>query len=258
MKRFSSQDSFPALISISSSKEEETNQKPRQGYSREFQEMLDSLEEDDYTEETTHTAEKKRRLSLVQVKSLEKNFEVENKLEPERKIRLAEELGLQPRQVAIWFQNRRARWKTKQLEREYGTLKASYDALKLDYSNLQKDNESLTLQVKEMKGKIREENAESSSESVKEECRVSESENNDVSVQSQSHEVSDNNNNNNSSHGFMNWIHLSDSRTVAGNGFPQPHLVKLEEHHDFFSTEDSCNFFSVDQPPTLHWHFTDH
>ena len=50
---------------------------------------------------------------MDQVKALEKNFEVENKLEPERKVKLALELGLQPGQVAVWFQNRRSRWKTK-------------------------------------------------------------------------------------------------------------------------------------------------
>ncbi|KAF2299721.1 hypothetical protein GH714_002722 [Hevea brasiliensis] len=145
MKRFSSSDSFAASVSISSSKEEETH-KPSQGYAREFQAMLDSLEEEDNTEEATHTL-KKRRLTLDQVKALEKNFEVENKLEPERKQKLAEELGLQPRQVAIWFQNRRARWKTKQLEREYVALKANYEALKLNYDSLERQNESLTLQA---------------------------------------------------------------------------------------------------------------
>jgi homeobox-leucine zipper protein len=82
-----------------------------------------------------------------QVKALEKNFEVENKLEPDRKVKLAQELGLQPRQVAVWFQNRRARWKTKQLERDYGVLKANYDALKLNYDNLQRDNENLLKEV---------------------------------------------------------------------------------------------------------------
>lgn len=126
---------------------EERTQKANQGYSRDFQVMLDSLEEEDYSETASHVSEKKRRLNLHQVKALEKNFEVENKLDPERKLKLAGELGLQPRQVAIWFQNRRARWKTKQLERDYGTLKASYEALKLDYSSLEQKNEVLAQKV---------------------------------------------------------------------------------------------------------------
>ncbi|XP_059627165.1 homeobox-leucine zipper protein ATHB-6-like [Cornus florida] len=85
--------------------------------SREFQAILDGLDEEDYLEEKI--AGKKRWLSSGQVKAVEKIFEVDNKLEPERKAKLAAELGLQPRQVAIWFQNRRARWKTKLLERDY-------------------------------------------------------------------------------------------------------------------------------------------
>nr|QCO76345.1 hypothetical protein [Tamarix hispida] len=67
--------------------------------------------------------EKKRRLNMEQVRTLEKNFELGNKLEPERKMQLAKALGLQPRQIAIWFQNRRARWKTKQLEKDYDILR---------------------------------------------------------------------------------------------------------------------------------------
>ena len=39
------------------------------------------------------------------------------------------DVGLQPRQVAIWFQNRRARWKTKQLEKDYDVLKRQYEGM---------------------------------------------------------------------------------------------------------------------------------
>ncbi|CAN4079360.1 unnamed protein product [Withania somnifera] len=87
--------------------------------------------------------EKKRRLDMEQVKALERSFEVANKLEPERKIQLARALGLQPRQVAIWFQNRRARWKTKQLEKDYEILKRHYDSLKADNDALKAQNKEL-------------------------------------------------------------------------------------------------------------------
>ncbi|CAN6482194.1 unnamed protein product [Victoria cruziana] len=70
---------------------------------------------------------KKRRLSAEQVNFLEMNFDNEHKLQSERKLRLATEIGLDPRQVAVWFQNRRARWKSKQLEEEYQRLKAMYE-----------------------------------------------------------------------------------------------------------------------------------
>lgn len=94
-----------------------------------------------------HQPEKKRRLSHDQVQFLEKSFEVENKLEPERKIQLAKEVGLQPRQVAIWFQNRRARYKTKVLEKEFAALKSSYDKLRSDYDALFKENDKMRNEV---------------------------------------------------------------------------------------------------------------
>ncbi|KAL6135659.1 hypothetical protein ACLB2K_067886 [Fragaria x ananassa] len=96
--------------------------------------------------------EKKKRLNLEQVKTLEKSFEMGNKLEPERKLQLAKALGLQPRQVAIWFQNRRARWKTKQLEKDYDVLKKKFDALKADNDALQSHNKKLQSELLAIKG----------------------------------------------------------------------------------------------------------
>jgi homeobox-leucine zipper protein len=112
----------------------------------------DELFDDEYYDE--QLPEKKRRLLPEQVHMLEKSFEVENKLEPERKSQLAKELGLQPRQVAVWFQNRRARWKTKQLERDYDQLKSSYDSLLSDYDSIQKHNQNLKAQVEELAEKV--------------------------------------------------------------------------------------------------------
>ncbi|RLM60796.1 homeobox-leucine zipper protein HOX5-like [Panicum miliaceum] len=102
------------------------------------------LEEEYYDEQAP---EKKRRLTAEQVQLLERSFEEENKLEPERKTELARRLGMAPRQVAVWFQNRRARWKTKQLETDYDRLKAAYDALAADHQGLLADNDSLRAQV---------------------------------------------------------------------------------------------------------------
>ncbi|KAL4368293.1 hypothetical protein GQ457_05G008330 [Hibiscus cannabinus] len=175
MKRsLGSSDSLGGLMSICPTTDEVS---PRNShiYGKEFQSMFDGLDDEACLEEAGHAAEKKRRLSVVQVKALEKNFEVENKLEPERKVKLAQELGLQPRQVAVWFQNRRARWKTKQLERDYGLLKTSYGSLKLDFDTLQHDNEALRKAIRELKAKL---NGESmgSNLSVKEEMIVPETE----------------------------------------------------------------------------------
>ncbi|XP_044488435.1 homeobox-leucine zipper protein HAT5-like [Mangifera indica] len=99
-------------------------------------------------------AGKKRRLTASQVQFLEKNFEAENKLEPERKAQLAKELGLQPRQVAIWFQNRRARFKNQRLEKDYDSLKAVHDKLQDDYDNLIKEKQALENEVLLLREKL--------------------------------------------------------------------------------------------------------
>ncbi|XP_022752864.1 homeobox-leucine zipper protein ATHB-6-like isoform X1 [Durio zibethinus] len=274
MKRLSSSGSLDALISICPPKEEK-NSKKKQIYSREFQAMLDGLEEEDSLEEAGQATEKKRRLSIGQVKALEKNFELENKLEPERKVKLAEELGLQPRQVAIWFQNRRSRWKTKQLEKDYAILKANYDALQLDYNNLEQEKEALTAKLIELKDKLKEENSESS-HSIKEDSP-------NFSQQNKEHDFRDNDDDSNginkeesnanaqllispASSSFQfngsssssdssnhHWFQPFDSRTILGNMY-HPQLVKVEEQC-MFTAEESCNFFSVDQAPTLQWYF---
>ncbi|XP_078442859.1 homeobox-leucine zipper protein ATHB-53-like [Wolffia australiana] len=80
---------------------------------------------------------KKRRLTEEQVKLLEMNFCRERKLDSARKLKLAAELGLEPKQVAVWFQNRRARWKGKQLEEEYVQMKYMNDALQLKVCHLE-------------------------------------------------------------------------------------------------------------------------
>ncbi|KAL1187776.1 Homeobox-leucine zipper protein ATHB-13 [Cardamine amara subsp. amara] len=109
--------------------------------------------EEDYSDDGSQMGEKKRRLNMEQVKTLEKNFELGNKLEPERKMQLARALGLQPRQIAIWFQNRRARWKTKQLEKDYDTLKRQFDTLKAENDLLQTHNQKLQAEIMGLKNR---------------------------------------------------------------------------------------------------------
>ncbi|KAM7269374.1 hypothetical protein ACFE04_024871 [Oxalis oulophora] len=107
--------------------------------------------EEDLSDDGSQAGEKKRRLNMEQVKTLEKNFELGNKLEPERKMQLARALGLQPRQIAIWFQNRRARWKTKQLEKDYDILKRQYEAVKSNNDSLQAQNQKLQAEIMALK-----------------------------------------------------------------------------------------------------------
>ncbi|OMO73039.1 hypothetical protein COLO4_27297 [Corchorus olitorius] len=314
MKRsLDSSDSLGALMSICPTTDENS---PRNNhiYSREFQSMLDGLDEEGCVEESGHVSEKKRRLSVDQVKALEKNFEVENKLEPERKVKLAQELGLQPRQVAVWFQNRRARWKTKQLERDYGLLKNSYETLKVNFDSLQHDNEALLKEIKELKSKLNGESCTESNLSVKEEVIVPETDektleksdqplepaelmNNsngaavlfpdmkDGSSDSDSSAILNEDNNLNSSNSSSSPNNAAISSSAVGILQSQQHLlmsptttsspssmgcfnfskssyqsspphtyVKMEEHNFFSTADETCNFFSDEQPPSLHWY----
>lgn len=116
-------------------------------------ELSDDIGDEDGSDDCIHLGEKKRRLTLEQVRALEKNFEMANKLEPEKKMQLAKALGLQPRQIAVWFQNRRARWKTKQLEKDFNILKHDYDSLKQNYDNLMEENNNLQAMIERLRNK---------------------------------------------------------------------------------------------------------
>ncbi|CAL0305401.1 unnamed protein product [Lupinus luteus] len=100
--------------------------------------------------------ENKRRFSDEQIRSLECIFESESKLEPRKKLQLATDLGLQPRQVAIWFQNRRARWKSKRMEQEYRKLRDEYDNLASRFESLKNEKESLQLELQKLSDLMRE------------------------------------------------------------------------------------------------------
>ncbi|GAB2277572.1 hypothetical protein Dimus_012281 [Dionaea muscipula] len=132
-------------------------------YSEEFRAMLDRLEAEDNEESKLAVADmeedgcchwRKRRMKMDQIRALEESFEADNKLEPNRKLKIAEELGLEPRQVAIWFQNRRARCKTKQLEKDYDHLEASYEALKRRFHSLEQERTALLAQFKDLEAKV--------------------------------------------------------------------------------------------------------
>ncbi|XP_022863439.1 homeobox-leucine zipper protein HAT3-like [Olea europaea var. sylvestris] len=99
-----------------------------------------SLEEEDGGE----AARKKLRLSKEQAAVLEETFKEHNTLSPKQKLALAKELNLRPRQVEVWFQNRRARTKLKQTE-------VDCDYLRRRCENLTEENRRLQKEVNELR-----------------------------------------------------------------------------------------------------------
>ncbi|KAJ6752026.1 hypothetical protein OIU85_002447 [Salix viminalis] len=81
----------------------------------------------------------KKRLTEDQVRLLERTFTTNKKLEPELKVQLANQLGVPPRQIAIWYQNKRARWKTQSLELDYNTLQVKLDNALSDRRRLERE-----------------------------------------------------------------------------------------------------------------------
>ncbi|KAF7822680.1 putative exonuclease domain-containing protein [Senna tora] len=93
----------------------------------------------------------KKRLTEDQVSILEKNFACNKKLESEQKLQLSNQLGVPPRQIAIWYQNKRARWKTQSLEEEYGALQIKVEIVMAEKKQLERDVERLKAELKEAK-----------------------------------------------------------------------------------------------------------
>ncbi|KAL9663885.1 hypothetical protein QQ045_019279 [Rhodiola kirilowii] len=94
----------------------------------------------------------RKRLSLYQVYSLEKKFKVDSRLEMKRKYQIAKELGLDPRQVTVWFQNRRARKnaKDKEIEMDYAKISGQFDLIKSEYDKVVEENKKLKAEMQQM------------------------------------------------------------------------------------------------------------
>ncbi|CAL9111199.1 unnamed protein product [Musa textilis] len=90
-------------------------------------------------EEENGLAKKKLRLSKEQSAFLEESFKEHNTLNPKQKLALATQLNLRPRQVEVWFQNRRARTKLKQTEVDCEYLKRCCQTLTEENRRLQKE-----------------------------------------------------------------------------------------------------------------------
>lgn len=82
---------------------------------------------------------KKLRLSKKQSAFLEDSFKEHSTLTMEQKSNIANRLSLRPRQVEVWFQNRRARTKLKQTEMDCEYLKRSCQTLTQENRRLQRE-----------------------------------------------------------------------------------------------------------------------
>ncbi|KAM7265927.1 hypothetical protein ACFE04_003610 [Oxalis oulophora] len=86
---------------------------------------------------------KKLRLNKDQSAFLEERFKEHSTLNPKQKQALARQLNLRPRQVEVWFQNRRARTKLKQTEVDCEFLKKCCETLTDENRRLQKELQEL-------------------------------------------------------------------------------------------------------------------
>ncbi|KAM7516946.1 hypothetical protein LguiA_006529 [Lonicera macranthoides] len=100
----------------------------------------DHDQEDDHEE---FGARKKLRLTKDQSLLLEESFKEHTTLNPKQKEALAKQLNLRPRQVEVWFQNRRARTKLKQTEVDCDMLKKRCEILTEENRRLHKEVQDL-------------------------------------------------------------------------------------------------------------------
>ncbi|KAL2475314.1 homeobox-leucine zipper protein ATHB-52-like [Abeliophyllum distichum] len=91
---------------------------------------------------------RKKRLTPNQVMLLETSFNFNNKLDPYRKSQLASQLGVPPRQVVIWYQNKRAREK-------YQSLETDHKMLQVRLENTVSHNAMLHEEVARLKDELR-------------------------------------------------------------------------------------------------------
>ncbi|KAM0961194.1 hypothetical protein ACFX13_020930 [Malus domestica] len=135
---FSSYPSFPN----SSVRDLDINQVPSlQGDQEEW--MTADMEDEEESSNGLGPPRKKLRLTKEQSRLLEESFRQHHTLNPKQKETLAMQLKLRPRQVEVWFQNRRARSKLKQTEMECEYLKRWFGSLTEQNRRLQREVKEL-------------------------------------------------------------------------------------------------------------------
>uniref|UniRef100_A0A7N1A6N3 Homeobox domain-containing protein n=1 Tax=Kalanchoe fedtschenkoi TaxID=63787 RepID=A0A7N1A6N3_KALFE len=98
---------------------------------------------DAYEDVSNNIIRKKLRLNKEQSALLEDSFKLQTTLHQKQKEALARQLNLLPRQVEVWFQNRRARTKLKQTEVDCEFLKRCCERLTDENDRLRKELRAL-------------------------------------------------------------------------------------------------------------------
>nr|CAD1841417.1 unnamed protein product [Ananas comosus var. bracteatus] len=124
------------LFESANPKTETEARKPELGDKESCQAISDEVEEEGI-------ARKKLRLTKEQSSLLEDSFREHSTLNPRLKQALARKLNLRPRQVEVWFQNRRARTKLKQTEVECELLRRCCETLSTENRKLQRELQEL-------------------------------------------------------------------------------------------------------------------
>jgi homeobox-leucine zipper protein len=139
------QTSSPHSVVVSSFSNGRVLQVKREREEEEDQEVEEervSSRVSDEDEDATN-ARKKLRLTKEQSLLLEESFKLQSTLNPKEKQALAKQLNLRPRQVEVWFQNRRARTKLKQTEVDCEFLKKCCETLTDENRRLKKELQEL-------------------------------------------------------------------------------------------------------------------
>ncbi|KAE8797978.1 hypothetical protein D1007_26791 [Hordeum vulgare] len=106
--------------------------------------LKDLFPDQDSDEHGDDHPRKKLRLSAEQVTVLESVYEEHCNLDTTVKQGLAKRLDIKPRQVEVWFQNRRARSKQKQVVEDYEHVKRKSERLIKENQKLKMELQQLT------------------------------------------------------------------------------------------------------------------
>ncbi|KAJ6813188.1 homeobox-leucine zipper protein HAT22-like [Iris pallida] len=133
----------PSLTLGNMSRQPSSPHSPLSSFTSAFLSSAKRENESDGEEDGGTSTRKKLRLTKEQSALLEDEFRKHSTVIPKQKLALAKQLNLRPRQVEVWFQNRRARTKLKQTEEDREFLKRCCERLSNENRRLRKELQEL-------------------------------------------------------------------------------------------------------------------